>query len=134
MMQRVERMKKPNLELLLAEAFRQRGYAVEDVGGEGAEVGVDLVLVKDAGRYFVHCGQWKASSVDVDTVQELHEVVAARRAAGGFVVTSGRFTEDAATLARVHGLALIDGPKLVVMLDDANETITTGIRVPRPAR
>ncbi len=130
----MEKMKKPNLELLLAEAFRQRGYAVERVGGEGAEVGVDLVLVKDARRYFVHCGQWKASSVDVGTVQELHEVVAARGAAGGLVVTSGRFTDDAAALARAHGVELIDGPRLVVMLEDANETITTGIRVPRPAR
>jgi restriction system protein len=127
-------MKRHNFMLLLAEGFRQRGFVVEEVGGEGAEVGVDLVLSNGNDRFFVNCGQWQAEAVDVDSVQELHDAVAARRAAGGYLVTSGRFTEDAAALAKAHKLQLIDGQQLVILLDEANETITTGIRVPPRAR
>ena len=122
-------MKRHNFMLLLAESFRQRGFVVEDVGGEPAEVGVDLVLAKGKERFFVNCAQWQAEAVDVDSVQELHDAVAARRAAGGYLVTSGRFTQDAAALAKAHKLHLIDGPQLEVLLDQANETITTGIRI-----
>ena len=130
----MEKMKRHNFMLLLAESFRQRGFVVEDVGGEGAEVGVDLVLARARERFFVNCSRWQADTVDVESVQELHDVVTSRRAAGGFLVTSGRFTPDAAALAKAHKLQLIDGPQLVVLLDQANETITTGIRVSPRAR
>lgn len=125
----MQRIKRQNFMLLLAEGFRQRGFVVEEIGGESAEVGVDLVLARGQERFFVHSGQWQAASVDVDIVQELHDVVAARGAAGGFLVTSGRFTPDAAALGRAHRLELIDGPALAVLLDQANDTITSGIRV-----
>jgi restriction system protein len=50
--------------------------------------------------------------VGVDVVRELYGVMAATGAAGGFVVTSGRFTEDAASFARGRNVMLVDGPKL----------------------
>ena len=125
----MEKMKRHNFMLLLAEGFRQRSFVVEEVDGEGAEVGVDLVLSKGTQRYFVSCGQWQAEQVDVGPVQELHDAVAGRGAAGGFLVTSGRFTPDAAALAKSHKLELIDGRQLVVLLDEANDTITTGLRI-----
>ena len=125
----MEKMKRHNFMLLLAEGFRQRGFVVEEVDGEGAEVGVDLVLSKGKERYFVGCGQWQAEQVDVGPVQELHDAVAGRGAAGGFLVTFGRFTPDAAALARSHRLELIDGKQLVVLLDEANDTITPGVRI-----
>lgn len=125
----MQKMKRHNFMLLLAEGFRQRGFVVEEVGGEGAEVGVDLVLSKANDRFFVHCAQWQAETVDVESVQELHDAVTARGATGGYLVTCGQFTEDAAALAKAHKLTLIDGKQLVVLLDEANETITTGIRI-----
>jgi restriction system protein len=45
-------------------------------------------------------------------VRELYGVMAAKGAAGGFVVTSGRFTEDAVGFASGRNLKLIDGPLL----------------------
>ena len=125
----MKKMKRHNFMLLLAEGFRQRGFVVEALDGEGAEVGVDVVLSKGKDRYFVSCGQWQAEQVDVGPVQELHDAIAGRGAAGGFLVTSGCFTPDAAALAKAHKLELIDGKQLVVLLDEANDTITTGIRI-----
>ena len=47
-----------------------------------------------------------------NVVRELYGVMAAKGAAGGFVVTSGRFTEEATHFASGRNVQLIDGPKL----------------------
>jgi len=43
----------------------------------------------------VQCKQWRALKVGVGEVRELCSVMAAQGAAGGVVMTSGRFTEEA---------------------------------------
>lgn len=52
-------------------------------------------------------------------MRELYGVMAARGAAGGFVVTSGRFTEDAAAFAAGRNVTLVDGTKLFGLLQQA---------------
>ncbi len=99
-------------EKLVGEAFRLQGYAVAESGGGGADGGVDLVLSKSGEKFLVQCKQWRAFKVGVDVVRELYGVMAARGAAGGFVVTSGRFTEEATNFASGRNVKLIDGPKL----------------------
>lgn len=81
-------------EMLVGEAFRRREYMVSETGGGGADGGVDLVLRKDGEKLLVQCKQWKAFKVGVTTIRELYGVMAAGGAAGGFVVTSGVFTQD----------------------------------------
>ena len=46
-------------------------------------------------------------------VRELYGGMAPRGATGGFVVTSGRFTDDAISFASGRNVTLVDGPKLV---------------------
>ena len=106
-------------ELLVGEGFRRRGYAVKEVGGGGADGGVDLVLTKAGEKSFVQCKQWKAFKVGVSTVRELYGVMAAHGAAGGFVVTSGRFTQEAAAFTSGRNIRLIDGPALMQLLREA---------------
>jgi len=65
-----------------------------------------------AEKFFVQCKQWRAFKVGVDVVRELYGVMAARGATGGFVVTSGRFTDDAISFASGRNVTLVDGPKL----------------------
>ena len=99
-------------EALVGEAFRRRGYSVLEVGGGGADGGVDLVLLKGKELFLVQCKQWKAYKVGVDVVRELYGVMAAKGAAGGFVVTSGTFTADAKAFASGQNITLIDGKVL----------------------
>ena len=106
-------------ELLVGEGFRRRGYSVKEVGGGGADGGVDLVLTKAGEKSFVQCKQWKAYRVGVPTVRELYGVMAAHGAAGGFVVTSGRFTKEAAAFARGRNIRLVDGAALMLFLREA---------------
>ena len=42
-------------ELLVGEAYRQRGYRVIEIGGAGPDGGVDLVLLKGSEKFFVQC-------------------------------------------------------------------------------
>ena len=57
--------------------------------------------------------------VGVTVVRELFGVMAARGAAGGFVVTSGRFTREAAEFASGRNVKLIEGPALMDLIRQA---------------
>ena len=106
-------------ELLVGEAFRLQGYEVTELGGEGSDGGVDLVLRRGKEKFLVQCKQWKAFKVGVQVVRELYGVMAAKGAAGGFVVTSGSFTEDATAFASGRNVTLVDGPKLFGLIQQA---------------
>ena len=106
-------------EMLVAEAFRLEGFKVEEVGGGGADGGVDLVMTRDNERFLVQCKQWKALRVGVAVARELFGVMAARGAVGGYLVTSGSFTREAIGFSAGRNIYLVDGPKLVGMIRKA---------------
>jgi restriction system protein len=97
---------------IIGEGFRRRGYRVAGAGAAGAEGGVDLVLTRGEERFFVQCKQWKTVEVGVRTLRDLYGAIEARAAAGGFLVTSGTFSEEAQRFAADHRLELIDGHAL----------------------
>jgi restriction system protein len=103
-------------ELLVGESFRQKGYKVVELGGNGPDGGIDLVLLKGTEKFLVQCKQWKALKVGVDVVRELFGVMAAKGADGGYVVTSGKFTQDAKDFAKGRNVFLIDGDSLFQLL------------------
>ncbi len=106
-------------EMLVGEAFRMKGFRVHETGGGGPDGGVDLVLRKGSETFIVQCKQWMAFKVGVDVVRQLYGVMAARGAAGGFVVTSGRFTDEARSFAEGRNVTLVDGSRLGRMLEGA---------------
>lgn len=112
-------------EKLVGESFRLQGYAVKETGGGGADGGVDLRLTRNGETYLVRCKQWRALKVGVDVVRELYGVMAAEGAAGGFVVTSGRFTEEAAKFAAGRNLTLLDGIRVKGLIQQATTTQST---------
>lgn len=99
-------------EMLVGEAYRRQGFNVREIGGGGADGGVDLVLTKNGQTVLVQCKQWKTFKVGVKTVRELYGVMAAQKAQGGVVVTSGVFTQEAKEFAGGKNIALMDGDKL----------------------
>jgi len=113
-------------ERLVGEAFRLQGYSVVETGGGGADGGVDLILSKGSEKFLVQCKQWKAFKVGVDVVRELYGVMAAKGSAGGFVVTSGRFTEEASSFASGRNISLIDGQKLQRLIRPASSADAPG--------
>jgi len=113
-------------ELLVGEAYRLQGFRIIELGGNGPDGGVDLVLLKGSEKFLVQCKQWKAQRVGVATVRELYGVMAARGATGGFVVTSGRFSNDARDFARGRNISLVDGHQLFAMVQQARQSLVKG--------
>ncbi len=103
-------------EALVGEAFRRKGYNVAETGGGGADGGVDLVLKRAGETFLVQCKQWKALKVGVTTVRELYGVMAAAGATGGFVVTSGVFTDEALAFSVGRNIELMDGKALHALI------------------
>lgn len=99
-------------EQLVGEAFRRQGFAVKENSTAGPDGGVDLVLHKGKEMYLVQCKQWRAQQVGVPIVRELYGAMAAVGAAGGYVVTSGRFTAEARAFANGRNIWLVDGDEL----------------------
>lgn len=120
-------------EKLVGEGFRLQGYRVAETGGGGADGGVDLVLAKGSEKFLVQCKQWRALKVGVEIVRELYGVMAARGAAGGFVVTSGRFTDAAAAFAKGRNVQLIDGTRLRALIQSARDASPTSVTPAGPA-
>ncbi|CAN7525027.1 restriction endonuclease [Acidovorax sp. LjRoot66] len=118
----IDGMSWAEFEMLVGEAYRLQGFQVTDTGGGGPDGGVDLVLTRGGEKFFVQCKHWKAFKVGVETVRELYGVMAARGATGGFVVTSGRFTNDARLFTQGRNLQLVDGPRLLAMLQQAQQS------------
>jgi restriction system protein len=123
----VREMKRVNFDLLVAEGFRQQGYSVSEFNDSGAPERPDLMLVKAGKKFCVQCRNWQDATVGIEAVQALDGIMALRAADGGFLVTAGDVDAGAADFARTRNIQLIDGPKLLVMLEKAKETATTGL-------
>ena len=102
-------------EQLVAELFRRQGYAVTENLTGGPDGGVDLVLRKGSERTLVQCKHWRTQRVGASVVRELKGVMAARGISGGFVVSSGTFTDQARAFAAEARIGLVDGPQLMSM-------------------
>jgi restriction system protein len=117
-------------EMLVGEHFRRQGFQVSRQGGNGPDGGVDLVLKNKSETYFVQCKQWKAYKVGVQPVRELYGVMSSRGAAGGYVVTSGMFTDEALEFIKGLNVELIDGCKLRQIIDNARKPADAAFQQP----
>jgi restriction system protein len=111
-------------EAVVGEAFRRKGYSVAEKGGGGADGGIDLVLKKQGEAFLVQCKQWRAVKVGVNIVRELYGVMAASGATGGFVVTSGVFTDEARAFSAGRNIELIDGEALHALIRGVSTPVT----------
>jgi len=111
-------MRWQEFELLVGEAFRRKGFSVSETGGGGADGGVDLVLTKGKEKFLVQCKQWRAFKVGVGVVRELYGVMAANGATGGYVISSGQFSQEARDFATGRNITLMDGAALHSLIAD----------------
>jgi restriction system protein len=100
---------------LLGEAYRRKGYRVEETLGGGADGGVDLVLRKESRTVLVQCKRHK-SPIGVTVVRELYGVLIDRRAAGAKLVATTNFTPDAVAFAAGKPIELIGSAALLELI------------------
>lgn len=128
-MEIVSKMNWLEFEQLIGEWFRNQGYEVTQAGGadEGGRAhpdgGIDIELHKDGDLFLVQCKHYRAWKVPVEVVRDMYGVMAARGAAGAFVVTSGQFTEPAKEFAAGRSVTLIDGAQLSKILKQTVKSV-----------
>lgn len=105
-------------EEFVAELFEAMGYEVEVVGGTGDQ-GVDL-LVRRAGLLaVVQCKYHSRGVVGSPELQKFLGTIQHTRGHKGFFVTTRTFSLAAEKFAAEHPIELIDGPRLVELVQQA---------------
>jgi restriction system protein len=105
-----------DFERLVGEAFRRRGYAVEETGLGGADGGIDLILRKNGRTELVQCKQWRSRQVKAGVVREMWGLVSHHKADGVKIVCVGEFTRDAKEFAEGKPIELITGAGLLELI------------------
>ncbi|WP_129135668.1 restriction endonuclease [Luteimonas sp. YGD11-2] len=115
------RVRWDRLEHLLADWYRDAGYAVEHVGtgatSSAFDGGIDLKLRRGDEYLLVQVKHWNAYKVPHNDVHQLIGLMVNEGASGAILATSGEFTRAAIEAATRHGhVRLIDGDELRTML------------------
>lgn len=92
-------------EVLLAGLFRAQGYAVDLTPASG-DYGADLLLTRDNRRIAVQAKRY-TGSVGISAVQEALSGQVYYRCDAAWLVTTGKFTNNALELANKSGVKLI---------------------------
>ena len=116
-------------EMLVGEAFRRRGYQVEETGLGGADGGIDLILRKDGRTELVQCKQWRTRQIKVSTVREMWGLASHHGADGVKIVCVGNYTPDASAFAEGKNIELINGDRLLELVRDV-QTTASAVRSP----
>lgn len=105
-------------EMLVGEAFRRRGYRIEETGLGGADGGIDLRLSKEGKITLVQCKHWRSQRVDVKVAREMYGLLAHHGADAVKIVAIGDFTPDARRFAQGKPIELIHGDALLTLIRD----------------
>lgn len=101
---------------LIGRAFELQGFHMNEPGAAGSDASIDLLMRKERHTYLVHCKPWRSAKVGIETVESARAAMRARGAVGGFVVSAGRFSREAATAASGYSIRLVDGSALQALL------------------
>ncbi len=105
-------------EEFVAEMFEALGYEVDHVGGTGDE-GADLKVRRDGLVGVVQCKYHSRGVVGSPELQKFLGTVHHTRSHKGFFVTTRTFSLAAEKFVAEHPIELIDGPRLVELVQEA---------------
>jgi restriction system protein len=116
----------------VAQAFRYRGYAVEQVTKEhiahdDMDNGLDLIVHKHGLTTLVQCRHWHSRNVEVKDVREMHSLMKYHQASAVKIVACGDYTDDAWKFVAGKPFELIYGETLLAMLSDAQLPIDPSV-------
>jgi restriction system protein len=107
-----------SFEEFVAELFEALGYAVEQTGGTGDE-GADLRLRRKDLLAIVQCKYNKRGVVGSPELQRFLGTIHHTRSHKGFFVTTSTFSLAAEKFVADHPIELVDGPRLVELVQEA---------------
>ncbi|MFX1767987.1 restriction endonuclease [Paraburkholderia sp. A1RI-2L] len=117
----IKKLSWQDFELIVSEAYRRLGYAVEEVGQGGADGGVDLVLSSKGKKTLVQCKRWN-SSVGAPIVREMFGLMVHHGADAVKIVCASGFTKEARAFSTDKAIELVDGEALVALVRSVRST------------
>ncbi len=105
-------------EEFVAELFEAMGYEVDRVGGTGDE-GADLLARRKGLLAVVQCKYHTRGVVGSPELQKFLGTIHHTRSHKGFFVTTRTFTLAAEKFVAEHPIELIDGPRLIELVQEA---------------
>jgi restriction system protein len=112
----IKRLSWQDFELLVSEAYRRLGFAVEEVGQGGADGGVDLLLTRQGRKTLVQCKRWKAR-IGAPVVREQFGLMHHHNAHDVKIVCASGFTKEAINFAADKAIELVDGEGLLALVN-----------------
>jgi restriction system protein len=118
-LQQLSSLSGESFEEFVAELFEMLDFEVEKVGGSGDE-GADLRLRRRDGLVaVVQCKYHKKGLVGSPELQKFLGTIHHTKSAKGFFVTTSTFTLSAEKFAADNPIELLDGPRLVELVNQA---------------
>ncbi len=106
-------------EQLVADAYRAKGYRVEERGGRN-DGGIDLLMRSPTGELVaVQCKRWKEWQVGAPRIREFAGAMAQERISAGIFVISGKFSQPARDAASNTQVQLVDGSDLLELIQSS---------------
>jgi len=105
-------------EELCAAYFEALGFGTR-LAQSGADGAVDIHLCAagaESASILVQCKAWNAYRVGIKPVRELRRAMNSAKLDEGMMLTSGRFTQEAAAYAAKESIALVDGAAFLARL------------------
>ncbi|MEK6592533.1 MAG: restriction endonuclease [Pseudomonadota bacterium] len=107
-----------NFSLVISEAYRRQGYAVE----ASNSAGFDFTLRKNGRITLVQCRRWKVNQVGAGPLRELHEAIGKHDAFNGVCITAGGFSANAREFAAGKPITLLSDAALAELVGTLEKT------------
>ena len=105
-------------EKYIGELFSKLGYKTQVIGGSYDE-GIDAIAEKDGIKHYIQCKHYKYP-VGVEKIRDFYGAINAKYSnEKAFFITTGYFTEESERFALDKNIELIDRPKLIRLIRQA---------------
>ena len=117
-------MEPSEFEKYIAELYKRLGYKTETVGGVN-DGGIDVIAIgKDSIKHYIQCKRYTTSKVGSPEVREFMGALAKNYSEGkGIFITTNIFTSEAERFAEDTPIELIDGQKLIRLINQVDGDI-----------
>jgi hypothetical protein len=106
-------------EKLIELIYRNRGYAVQRLGGANPDGGVDLIVESANEKYVVQCKHWRKWYVGVRQIREFLGTLADTKVQNGIFITLTGYSGEAKALADKHGIKILNESDVTKMLEES---------------
>ena len=121
-LKKLKRLSWDDFELLCMELFENNGWSVKGNDQKGADGGVDIwmhktSIMKRKRSAIVQCKRYDDALVTIKVLREMYGLMHEHNVDEVYIVTTSRFTKECYKFVEEKNIVMIDGNKLVEMIN-----------------